>query len=186
MEFGLIKRLSVSKRRAPRKRRLGRDARGMYIVEALVAMVIAGIISFSLLDMLCGSMRTMNRAGGDAQAYELIEELTEYTRSFGYERLLQFKDQPLTLTLNRLSTTSFENPVFHERPLLLDFVRRKWQPKTEANRFEGTLTFKVFDGPELHTLTVAIDLVWNDRSGVRDRSLGRVITVFDVSELEAL
>ncbi|MBX3149433.1 hypothetical protein KF728_04685 [Candidatus Obscuribacterales bacterium] len=181
----MIKRLTVSQRKAPRKRRSGRDARGMYIVEALVAMVISGIIAFSLLDMLCASMRTMNRASGDAQAYELIEELTEYTRSNGYDRLVQFKDQPMTLTLNRTADTSLEFTAFHDRPLLLDFVRRKWQDKTSNNRFDGTLSYYVFDGPQPHTLNVAIDLLWNDRSGTSQRSLGRVVVVCDVSEQEA-
>ncbi|MBX3135399.1 type II secretion system protein, partial [Candidatus Obscuribacterales bacterium] len=99
MDFALIKRLTVSQRRAPRKRRSGRDARGMYIVEALVAMVISTILSFALLDMAMSAMRTMQRANSDGQAYEVIEELTEFTRAYGYERLLGYKDQTMTLVL---------------------------------------------------------------------------------------
>lgn len=181
MDFVLIKRLTASKRRAPRKGRSGRDARGMYIVEALVAMVIAGIISFALLDMLMGSMRTMNRAGGDAQAYELIEELTEFTRTYGYDRLSAFNGQTITLVLNKLPDTTFENTQLHKRALLVDFVRRQWRVKSQNSRFEGTLKYHVFDGPEPHTLNVAIDLLWNDPTGNK-RSLGRVIVVLDVAE----
>ncbi len=179
MDFALIKRLTVSQRRAPRKRRPGRDARGMYIVEALVAMVISTILSFALLDMAMSAMRTMQRANSDGQAYEVIEELTEFTRAYGYERLVDYKDQTMTLVLNRSEGTQFENTSFHNRALLLDFVRRQWQSRTSSSKFEGTLTYYVFNGPEPDSLNVAIDLLWHD-SASSERALGRVIVVQDV------
>lgn len=180
MDFALIKRLTVSQRRAPRQRRSGRDARGMYIVEALVAMVIAGIISFALLDMVCGSMRAMNRAGNDSQAYEIVEELTEYTRAFGYQRLLLYKDQPLTLVINKVDGVTFQRDDFHNRALLLDFVRRQWNSKAENGRFEGTLTYLVKERPDPDTLDVSIDLEWTDTQTGNKRNLGRVIVVWNV------
>lgn len=185
MDFALIKRLTVSQRTAPRKRRSGRDARGMYIVEALVAMVISGVIAFALLDMVSGSMRSMDRAGGDSQAYELIEELTEFTRVTSYERLHYYSGQTFNLTLNKSEGAQFENPEFHNRPLLLDFAGLQWQPKTLAKRFDGQLTYHIFEGPENGTLNVAIDLHWKDSFSGHERSLGRVIVVLEVPEASA-
>jgi type II secretory pathway pseudopilin PulG len=154
----------------------------MYIVEALVAMVISGIISFALLDMVAGSMRTMNRASGDSQAYELIEELTEYTRTYGYKRLVKFNGQTINMAINKDAGVQFENPTFHSRALLLDFVRRTWKPKIQTSKFVGTVTYQIFDGPEPGTLNAAIDLFWNDSYSGQERALGRVIIVMDVPE----
>lgn len=145
-------------------------------------MVIAGIISFALLDMLTSSMRTMSRAAADAQAYQLIEELTEYTRNFGFERLSSFKGQSFSFVLNRSYGTSLEGSAFHNRPLILDFVRRQWQSKVQANKFDGELTYQILSGPDNDSLVVAIDLTWNDPNTGQKRALGRVLTVVNAEQ----
>lgn len=150
------------------------------MVEALVAMLISGIVAFALVDMATSSMRFMGRAGADAQAYELIEELTELTRASGFKRLITFKDQINTLTLNGVEGVQYSNPDFHDRPVLFDFLQKQWTSKTFANKFEGELTYYVFDGPDPgSSLNVAIDLTWQDKQTRASRSLGRVIVLVD-------
>lgn len=171
-------------RRHRRSARAVRQSAGMYIVEALVAMVIGGIISFALLDMYCASLRTMNRASSDAKVSALVDELTEYTRSLGYTRLREYSGQVITLPVNKTTDTAFENPAFHNRPILMDFVRRKWADKVKNSRLDGTLTYYVFDGPDADSLNVAIDFLWTDSTGVQ-RSLGRVIVLLDTAEVSS-
>lgn len=145
-------------------------------------MVIGAIISFALLDMVSGSMRSMSKADQSSQAYELVDELTEFTRASGYNRLLKFINQTFTMTINKTDGVQLEGTVFHNRPLLLDSVRRQWHAKSVQNKFEGIITYFIFDGPEPGTLNVAIDLHWTDRYTSAEQSLGRVIIVIDVPE----
>ena len=142
-------------------------------------MTIASFIAFALTDMVCGTLRTMSRASKDAQAYELVDELTEQTRAYGFEHLSQFKGQPYTLTVNNEVASTYENAALQNRALLLDLVRRSWNSKSISGKFNGTVTYYVFDGPEPDTLNVAIDLNWQDSSTGAERSLGRVIVVIN-------
>lgn len=149
------------------------------MLESLVAITISSLMAFALVNMVCETLRTMNRATKDAQAYELVEELTEYTRAYGYDHLLQFSGQPVTLTLNGETGSSYENEVLQNRPILLDFVKKSWRPKSFSKRFNGTVTYWVFEGPEAGTLNVAIDAHWVDANTAQEKSLGRVIIVID-------
>lgn len=174
MDFALIKRLTVSQRRAPRKRRSGRDAQGVYLLELLVALVVSGIVSFALLQTLSTSMTALSTSANDTYADEILDVLSEQTRVYGYERLVLFPGEQ-TLLLNKYEVGEV-GPSFNKRPLLLDFVKKQWQSKTRASLPNATISYSVESGTVADSLIISMSVQWSDSR--ESRVVRRSVVVF--------
>lgn len=165
--------------RAIRSRRRGRDERGIYLLETVVAITIGGIITLALLQMLTGSMRTMTVSAGESYASEIMNSLCEFTVASGYSGLNVYPGT-FTLLLNKTAVGT-AGPDVYKRPVLLDFVRKQWQEKSKSRAFNGAVTYtvsgdQIIDG--LTALNVTIDISWTDSNTSGQRRLQRVITLF--------
>lgn len=165
MDFVLIKRLTASKRRAPRKGRSGRDARGMYLLEILVALVVSSIVSFTLLQTLSTSMTAMSSSTNDTYANEILDVLSEHSRLYGYDRLILFPGEQ-TLLLNKTEVGQV-GPDFNKRPVLLNMVDKQWLSKSKANLPNAVVTYSVENGVVADSLLVSMAVRWTDSRTAR-------------------
>lgn len=155
----------------------------MYLVEALVAIVISSILAFGLLEMFNGSLRAMGRSGSEAAVNEILDELCEFTRSYGYSRLNPYRGQVQTLVLNKDITTVPESPGFHARPLMLDLVAKQWHDKTVSNAFgsfDGKVTYAVNEGLTPDILNVTLSVSWTDTYTHTVREVQRSLVVMEI------
>lgn len=159
-------------------RRRGRRAeRGLYLLETIVSIAIGTVITFALLEMLAGSMRTMAVSAGDSVALEILASLSEYTVASGYTGLNRYPGT-YTLLINRTTEGTF-GPEVYKRPVLLDFVRKQWKEKTLTRAFNGVVTYTVSPDTFIEGLTalnVTIDVSWSDTKG--QRHVQRSLTLF--------
>ncbi len=159
-----------------------RSAEGMYLLETLVALTVGAFISFALLDMLCGSMRTMETSHNEAAAAEILDELSEQTRAHGYNRLYSYLGQSFPMVINETPSATYPDSELHKRPLGLDFVSKTWNSRTVSNAFgdsnEASVSYAVASGPIADSIRVKIDVTWTDpRSSLR-RSVTRSVVLF--------
>lgn len=154
----------------------------MYLLETLVALTVGGFISFALLDVICGAMRTMETTANESAAAEILDELSEQTRSFGYSRLFKFVGLSTSMVVNRTTSSVFAEPDFHNRQLSLDLVNRVWNPRTQMNAFGesngGTVLYTVSNGPSSDSITVKVDIQWSDSKSTSTRTASRSIVLF--------
>lgn len=165
--------------RFARTRRSRRVGRGVYLLETMVAITVGGIITFALLQMLTGSLRSMNTSASESVASEILNSLCEFTISSGYSGL-QAHPGSFTLLLNRTQEGT-SGPEIYKRPVFLDFVRKQWQAKSLSRAFNGAVTYTVSPGAPiegLNALTVTVDVTWADSGTQGQRHLQRVLTVF--------
>lgn len=160
MDFVLIKRLTASKRRAPRKRRSGRDARGAYLVEILVAMVCGTIVTLALVDMMSQNIRQSSTQQNDLYAQSVIAELRGFTETVRYAFLERNIGQH-NLNVNRLTASSMS---LRKQPLQIDAIEKQWQEMSQSSAFNGSVIYDITAvGPS--TLRVTINLSWLDQGG---------------------
>ncbi len=173
----------MRKTRSANRRVKPRSAQGVYLVECLVAILIATILAFSLTETLASSLRAMAKSESEAAVNEILEELCEFTRSYGYERLKLYRGKTKVLVLNKTPTTTYESTDFHVRPLWLDLMGKQWQTKTSTNAFgsfDGKVTYAITDGILTDVLKVNIAVEWIDSYTHMPRIVSRTLTVFKV------
>jgi len=177
-------RLQFRPNRTPRSAaRNRRSAHGMYLLETLVALTVGGFISFALLDVLCGAMRTMQTSSNETTAAEILDEVSEQTRGYGYPRLINYVGKSISLVVDGTAVTSNPDNDLHTRPLSLDFLSKRWQPRTQSNSFGegsgGAVLYTVTTGPASDSINVKIDVSWNDANSASRRELSRTIVLFN-------
>ncbi|MBX9669495.1 MAG: hypothetical protein K2X93_17870 [Candidatus Obscuribacterales bacterium] len=178
-----MKKLKSKKRVKNRLRAARRASAGMYLVEALVSLVLSGILAFGLLEMFTTSLRAMGRSGNEAAVNEIMDELSEFTRSYGYSRLSPYRGQTQSLFLNKTLATVPESPQFHNRPLVLDMVAKQWQEKTATNAFgsiDGKVTYAIAEGLTPDILNVTITVSWSDSYSQTVRQVRRSLVVMEI------
>lgn len=156
----MIKRLTVSQRRAPRKRRSGRDARGAYLVEILVAMACGTIVTLALVDMITQNMRQSSMEQNDLYAQTIIQELQGFSKTVKFSFLEQNIGQHNLL----VSRSSPGSPTIRTQALQVDSVAKQWQEMSKNVAFAGTVLYDITP-IDSSTLKITITLNWLDQGG---------------------
>ena len=71
-------------------------------------------------------------------------------------------------------------PVLNPRPVLLDLVSLDWTPAGRANKFQGTVTETITDGPYTDTLRVTVVSNWQEGTQNRSYSLSTLISRYGI------
>lgn len=166
------------KRQSPRNLRskgtklnkLGRSSTGVTIVEALVGMLIAALVSGIFLDMFGKLLQTNATSQNEIYANIVAQEMMDAVKGLGFD---YFAANLGTYTLlTNKTATSLPGPAVRPDPLLLDLVNRKWNSKVDSSKFhEGnTVTYAAGIAPgfslaangQPEAIKVSITVSWTD------------------------
>jgi type II secretory pathway pseudopilin PulG len=168
-------RLKLTKRR-----KLGRSTSGVTIVEALVGMLIAALVSGIFLDLFGKLLQTNAASQNEIYANVVSQEMMDTVKGLGFDHIADNLGT-FTLLTNR-TATSLPGPAVRPDPLLLDLVNRKWNSKVDSSKFQAgnTVTYTAGIAPgfslasngQPEAIKVSIAVTWSD--GVK--AFGHTVT----------
>lgn len=141
-----------------------RNAKGVYLVEILVALSLGALITFSLLSMFGTSMRHATSTQNDLIALEINRQLEEYFR--GSSKDILFDPANLgekEFTVNRLSQGLSLLSSIRKEPLQIDFESKTWSDISKNGAFPGRVKYVISPGPDpINSILVSITTMWID------------------------
>lgn len=150
------------KKKHLRKSKQKREARGVYVVELLIALALGALLAFSLLSTLSESMRQVTSTQNQTTAHLVMNELLEWSRATGFNYLSSYMGTS-EIRINRSianepgSDTNIRNEV-----LMLDDFSENWSEAAEAGKFNGKAFCLIEPGPDANSLRVTITIEWKD------------------------
>ena len=163
-----MKRCKISSKASSHRRRArGRD--GIYLVELLVALLIASIIALAAFSMMSDSIRISTTTQNEILAQCIIQELTEFTHSTSYDYLYD-RIGDHALLVNRKNTEDFGDASIRSEPLQIDTIDRKWTTRSQYSGFPGSVTYSISYGALVDSLNVTITISWSEGSGQQEKA----------------
>lgn len=151
-------------------RRLNRTRTGVTIVEALVGMLIAALVSGIFLDLFGKLLQTNATSQNEIYANIISQEMMDAVKGLGFDYFAANLGT-YTLITNKTSTSP-PGPAVRPDPLLLDLVNRIWNSKVDSSKFRDANTvvynasiapgFALASNGQPEAIKVSITVTWTD------------------------
>lgn len=141
-----------------------RSERGIYLVELLVAMVLAAFFSIALYDSLALAMRATTTAKKNLLAANIAQQVLDDARNQSWASLIALPANtslPINGSLN--STTMGANP---SRPLLVNTDLNYTTASVAADSgFNNATCLRTISSPSANTRRIVVTVSWTDSGG---------------------
>lgn len=112
---------------------------GFSLVEALITLVLAALVSAAFIDLYVQLMRTNTATQNEICANMIASEMLEASHGFGYTVLANNQGtHDLLLTRTPLKPTG---PPIRVTPTVLDTIDKIWNSKVASNNMVGKATY---------------------------------------------
>jgi len=168
------KTVRTEKRPAPGS---GRNELALYLIELLVSIAVAALVSAALVEGLADCERISSQGQCQILAAAMAQEQIDNARNSSYADLAALVGSTQTLQVNKIDTTS--GPSLNPRPLLMDQMNLVWTPAAITNEFQGTATETVdianVPGLPAAMLKVTVTVSWKEGGNTRTYSQSTLI-----------
>jgi Tfp pilus assembly protein PilV len=155
-----------------------RSASGMYLIETLVALILGALLTFALLDILAKTMRVTSTNLNKQSADLISQTVLDSTKAMTYSAL-----STGTYDLLPYSTSPGQvGPTVHQLTPGLDLGDLTWANSVNGNKFPGTVTLTLAQGPDITSKTAITTLTWADSGSIA----GKTVSTLTVTNLRGI
>lgn len=150
-----------------------RDSRGMHLVEALIAVVLSGIMMAAIMKNLTSSQRFSTSVKNQVVASDLVQEIVDNARNLSWTELTSPNIVGFhVLRVNQITAGQANDPFF-PRPLLQDQANLTYTQNATKAKFHGDVEDSGQVAAQIVNLNngsvrLFVQVRWRENGGVRE------------------
>lgn len=177
-----------SGRRTASTVRRTRNERGAYMIELIMAMAASGMLAGALASNIAETERFSSSGQNQILAMSIVQEQIDNARNTSYDSLASWAGSH-ALRVNSSDPEYGGCPAascaggcrLNPRPLQVDMNNLDWSTvevtstNRQQNLFHGTVNERIEPGPNMDTVRVTVEAVWQEGKATKRYSLSTLV-----------